>query len=377
MARHIVIITTSYPITSDGSEAAGAFAHDFVDALAREANVSVIAPGQDNAVYSSGEITVYRYWTPQGKPLSTLNPLNPLQLVQIILVLIAGFRAARMLHKTEANVDFVFCLWIFPSGLWGSWLARKRKISYGTWSLGSDIWRLSRIAGLRQVMQNILSRSLVNFADGYQLCGDVKELSNKHCEFLPSSRNIPVIEKSLNTAGPFKLGFLGRWHENKGIDILLDALSHLDENDWEKISLVTIAGGGPQDELVRQGIEDLSNLGRPVELKSYLAQQEAARFIASNDYMLLPSRFDSIPVIFSDALSNSSPLVSTPVGDMPGLIERYQCGVLADGFSALDFAQAIKVAIASSPAQYIGKREELLLDFSTSQSVKKLLDKIE
>ncbi len=377
MTRHIVIITTSYPITSDGSEAAGAFAHDFVAALAKEASVSVIAPGQDNEIKNNGDVTIYRYWTPQGKPLSTLNPLNPVQLVQIARVLLAGFRAARMLHKSEAKLDFIFCLWIFPSGLWGSWLARKRKINYGTWSLGSDVWRLSRIAGLRQLLQSILSGSLVNFADGHQLCSDVKELSKEHCEFLPSCRNMPVLEKSINTTGPYKLGYLGRWHENKGTDILLDALSQLDEKAWDNISLVTIAGGGPLDELVRQGARELSDLGRPVEVKNYLGQEEAAEFIASHDYILLPSRLDSIPVIFSDALGNSSPLVSTPVGDMPALIDRYQCGVLADGFSASEFARAIKVAVSSNPGQFLGMREELMLEFSPGQSARKLLDNIE
>ena len=93
--------------------------------------------------------------------------------------------------------------------------------------------------------------------------------------------------------------------------------------------------------------------------------------------MLLPSRLDSIPVIFSDALGHSSPLVSTPVGDMPVLIDRYQCGVLADGFSASEFARAIKVAVSSNPGQFLGMREELMLEFSPGQSARKLLDNIE
>ena len=374
MTRHIVIITTSFPIDCDGSEAAGAFAHDFVESLSRGTKVSVIAPGFRSEQETNNGISVYRYWTPRNKPLSTLNPLNPFQLMQILMVLVSGFRATSMLNKTTDSIDFVFCLWVFPSGLWGRWLAKSRNVQYGTWALGSDIWSLSKIPVLGQVIKRILTKSSSNFADGFSLASDVQTISGKHCDFLPSSRHIPIIEKKPNTQGPFKLGFLGRWHENKGIDILIDALSLLEDDDWSRINKVTLAGGGPLQDLVSSSVQELSSKGRAVELRGFLDQQQAADFISEHDYILLPSRKDSIPVILSDAIRNYSPLISTPVGDMPELITKYNCGILSFGFSAVEFSEAIKMALSTAPGQFLKKREILISDFSVDHSAAKLLE---
>ncbi len=44
---------------------------------------------------------------------------------------------------------------------------------------------------------------------------------------------------------PYRLAFLGRWHPNKGTDLLLDALHQLRDEDWHRIEAVRIAGGAP------------------------------------------------------------------------------------------------------------------------------------
>ncbi len=85
----------------------------------------------------------------------------------------------------------------------------------------------------------------------------------------------------------------------------------------------------------------LANGGRPVRIGGYLDKNEAASLIGWADYLLLPSRIESIPVIFSDAMQLGTPVVATPVGDLASLHERFEFGVLAAAASEADFCSAI------------------------------------
>ena len=62
-----VLVTSSYPITGDGSEAAGSFVRDLAHELARHGPCRVVAPGNQNDVENETKsLTVYRYRAPHG-----------------------------------------------------------------------------------------------------------------------------------------------------------------------------------------------------------------------------------------------------------------------------------------------------------------------
>jgi glycosyltransferase involved in cell wall biosynthesis len=80
-------------------------------------------------------------------------------------------------------------------------------------------------------------------------------------------------------------------------------------------------------------------------LGGYLDKQEAADLIAWTDYLLVPSRVESIPVIFSDAVQLLTPIVATPVGDLPRLLEKFRYGVISSEISAPAYADALRSAL--------------------------------
>ena len=159
------------------------------------------------------------------------------------------------------------------------------------------------------------------------------------CRQLDGKRSQP-----LAVGPPYKLLFLGRWHVNKGIDLLLDALDRLEPADWERISEVHIAGGGPLASLVEDRIRGLQAQSRPVRLSGYLDRGQASAALAQADRLLLPSRIESIPVVFSDALAFGIPVISMPVGDLPELLAQGG-GWLADQVTGDAFAAAIRESL--------------------------------
>jgi glycosyltransferase involved in cell wall biosynthesis len=365
-----LIITTSYPTDVSGKKFAGCFVKSFCQDLADSDRVIVIAPGKIRESIS-GNIIEYRYYDPR-KPLSLLNTYNLLDIVRILRVIISGFMLTRRVLKLYPDIKHVFAMWIFPSGFFAKFATKGTKIEYSTWALGSDIWELGKNKIPRLLIKMILKDAKESFADGYKLCSDVTAISGKPTRFMASCRRLKLGNEikihSLN--GPYSLTFLGRWHKNKGVDILLNSLKELSDDDWKLISSVTIAGGGPLAEIVMREINKLKQLGRPVEVLRYLNEIEVVKLFHKTDYLMIPSRIESIPVVFSDALQCSCPVVAMPVGDLPRIYSMAQFGVLAEGVTIEDYTVAIRKGLSVSPGSFMSARELLLEYFDQAKIVK-------
>ena len=222
--KHIAIITTSFPERNPGSEAAGSFVEDFAEALSKQVRVTVIAPGLSRRKDEyRPNLTIRRFSVPR-LPLSLLNPVNPAHWPLITRTLCSGQNAVQRL-VVELKIDHILALWVLPSGYWARSMWKRYGIPYSAWALGSDIWTLGKIPLVKEMLKIVLRDSFSCFADGYILKKDVEKLSGRSCEFLASARRLPIVgEKNLSISPPYKLAYLGRWHHNKGTDILLDSL---------------------------------------------------------------------------------------------------------------------------------------------------------
>ena len=349
---HIVLVTTSYPDAQTGSEAAGGFVADFAQALSKHARVSVVAAtASASSVRKESEVSVHRFRV-RCWPLSLLRPYNPTDWWAIYSTLRDGRKTLRSLVETD-RPDYILALWALPSGHWARSMSQEYGVPYGVWALGSDIWSLGRIPVLRSYLKRVLADAAHRYADGLQLGSDVEQLSGAPCDFLPSARRLRV-EHARDPADkpPYRLAFLGRWHSNKGVDIFLEALLRLTDDDWAKISEVRIRGGGPLEAEVHGLVTQLQDQGRPVDLDGYLDADAATELITWTDYLVLPSRVESIPVIFSDAAQLGRPLVATPVGDLPRLFDQHEFGILAAAPSVAAFADALRKALMTRPSKF-------------------------
>lgn len=345
----LVLVTSSFPISGDGSEAAGAFVADLVEALSEHIPVRVVAPGRhDKQEQWSTGVDVFRYATPD-RPLSTLRPWHPKEAWSTLKVLNAGGRATEAAVASGPTAHLL-ALWALPCGEWARRAAARHGIGYSVWTLGSDIWSLGRIPLIRARLRTILRGASHCWSDGLKLAEDTRAIAGREVEFLPSTRRIDRVRTvPARTAPPYRLLFLGRWHPNKGVDLLLQALEFLADEDWGLIESVLIAGGGPLNDEVLRGVAALKAQGRSVVVTGYLERSAAEDAMISSDWLLIPSRIESIPVVFSDAMKLGCPVISTPVGDLPGLVaSEPESGLLAESISPVHFSAAISRALRSS-----------------------------
>ena len=374
---HVVLVTTSYPDSQSGSEAAGGFVADFAQQLARHVRVSVVAAtAAAPSVRTEGSVETHRF-SVRRWPLSLLRPYHPADWWPIVATLREGQKTLREVVETN-RPDYILALWALPSGHWAKSMLRQFGIPYGIWALGSDIWSLGRVPILRSYLRAVLKGATHRYADGLQLGNDVQEISGLPCEFLPSARSLPKLEvANVAASPPYRIAFLGRWHPNKGVDIFLESLSILSPEDWARVAEVRIHGGGPLEAEVRGMAGELRALGHPVSVGGYLDTAEATELIAWSDYLMLPSRVESIPVVFSDAAQLGRPLVATPVGDLPRLFDQHEFGILAAGAEAGAFASALKRALDTPPSRFQSSLAAAAEEFDIAAIVARFAQQLE
>ena len=372
---HIVVITTSFPHNNSGDEAAGTFVADFVEELASHVQVTVLAPGNETKLEDGKAYHIQRFAVPR-LPLSLLSPANIFDWISIIRIILSGTRAINSILKRRP-CNSILALWVLPSGLWAKYASKRFGMPYSTWALGSDIWVLGKIPLVRGLLKNILHTSQYCFADGYILKEDVERISQRNCIFMASSRRLTVSKnKNIAIEPPYKMAFLGRWHVNKGVDLLLEALGMLDENAWSKIEQIRICGGGPLEMDVSKAIDVLHFNGRPVYKSGFLDKSQATELLMWADYILIPSRIESIPVVFSDAMQCGVTVITTPVGDLPRIVKKYDVGILAANVSSDAIYNAICRALHKSPSEFYTKTQLASQEFNIKRIVKQYLEYI-
>lgn len=368
MSESLAVVTSSFPIRGDGSEAAGSFVADTVDELSKSLPIRVVAPGPTTArEHWTDRLEVFRYAAP-SQPLSTLKPWRPADFRSIVRVLRAGLAATRAAAATGVPASHILALWGLPCGEWARRVACENGIAYSVWLLGSDVWTLGRIPILRGRLARVIREAACAYADGYKLADDARRIARAPVTFLPSTRRIGMSDPPPPRAQPpYRLLFLGRWHPNKGVDLLLDALAMLDDDNWKSIESVAIQGGGPMEPLVRQRADGLRAAGRPVVAGRFLTKPEAEDAIVQADWVLIPSRIESIPVIFSDAMKLGRPVIATPVGDLPAILKQNRCGVIAETADALAYRRALAVSLNAPSHMFTGEvaTEALRFDLRT------------
>lgn len=345
---------------------------DLAEQLSEWIQVSVVAPGTvTDIVEQANGLRVYRFRAPP-KPLSALRPWHPVDAVAIVRVMRGGLRSTRQ-AVADVQPARIIALWGLPSGEWARRVSLETGIPYSVWTLGSDIWTLGRLPLVRHWLRRVLSEADACYSDGLALAEETRAIAQRHVEFLPSTRRISSTTSSLPRSGPpYRLLFLGRWHPNKGVDLLLGALERLGADDWQRIEAVEICGGGPMKDLVHDAVARLRLNGRPVELCGYLDKIAAGHALERADWVLIPSRIESIPVVFSDAMKVGRPVITMPVGDLTSLAARGG-GITAGEVSVQGYVGALRRALGTSTTVFSLGISKLAEQFSLAGTARRLL----
>jgi glycosyltransferase involved in cell wall biosynthesis len=294
---------------------------------------------------------------------------SPIGLLQLGSVLALGTLAATRLVR-RFKPDHVLCFWVFPPGLWAEAACRLSKTPYSVWALGSDIWVLGKVPGMPAVLSKLGRSASKRYADGLVLADDFAKICQRDVEFLPTSRVVTPPAGETVGAGGYYL-YLGRYHPNKGIDILIEALGKV-RGELPSDFRLRVHGFGPLEEAIKRRVRELQ-LENVVEILGPTPASEVETILRRARGLIIPSRIESVPLVLSDGLQMELPLLVTDVGDMGTLVRKYDAGVVCRP-EADDMAAAL-LRFLKEPPPSGGRALRELLDIRGS--VRRFLQDIE
>jgi glycosyltransferase involved in cell wall biosynthesis len=153
-------------------------------------------------------------------------------------------------------------------------------------------------------------------------------------------RSADEVRRRLGAGDRPLLVCVARLHPQKGLDVLVDAAARLAGR--QPPPLVVIVGEGPlegelRDQIAQLGLADVIRLTGPSE--------HAADELAAADVVVVPSRWESGPLVVAEALQLGRPVVATPVG--------FVGEVIADGRSGRIIPIGDPTALASTIADLL------------------------
>jgi len=378
---NICLITSSFPSRPDDVVQAP-FLIDFMEGLKKRGH-RVLVFTQDRQGEKEEFLKDVRVkwfpWIRSKKPLAQLNPFNPLDLFKILSLFYNG-RRELFPFISENKIEACLALWVLPGGYFANRAFRRTKIPYSVWSLGSDIYRYGRNPFLYQMMRRIIQEARGVFADGFDLSRRIEERFGRNCFFLATTRTIPF-PLSFSKGGrrrlagdPYRFLFVGRIEKVKGIDLLLQSMTYLKE---EKVSVhLTVVGRGAMEGWARNFIEE-KVLEQQVSWMGNVPDKTLASLYESSDCVVIPSRSESIPLVFSEALRFNKDLIVTDVGDMGMLGRRYEVARVIPPESVIALKESMKKRVElqnkDKEVRDGGRREELKRLFDIETSVERFL----
>jgi glycosyltransferase involved in cell wall biosynthesis len=320
---NICILTSSFPSRPDDIVQAP-FLIDFIEGLRKRQHQVFLFTQDRNGVKEEFLEGVHIKWFPWMKskrPLVQLNPMNPLDCVRIGSLLHNGQRELFSYVK-ENKIEACLALWVLPSGYFANRAYRQTGVPYSVWALGSDIYRYGRYPFLYPVMKRIVWEARGVFADGFDLSKRVEQRFGRKCFFLATTRALSETKKEMEKkpSPTYLFLFIGRLEKVKGLDLLLQSMALLTE---EALDIhLTIVGKGRLQEWAKVFVRQ-KGLGKRVSMVGNISDEALASLYASADCVVIPSRSESIPLVFSEAIRFNKELIVADVGDMGMLGRQY------------------------------------------------------
>ena len=157
--------------------------------------------------------------------------------------------------------------------------------------------------------------------------------------------------------GVRRILFLGNLIERKGISDLLHAAASLppETKPWQ----LTAAGGGDIERY--RGLAASLGIGERVHFVGWVDQARARTLLAESDALALPSYDEGLPLVILEALGMGTPVLCTPVGAIPEVLEDGRTALFARPGDRADLAHALRRMVDDDALRGTLSREGLAL----------------
>jgi glycosyltransferase involved in cell wall biosynthesis len=202
-------------------------------------------------------------------------------------------------------------------------------------------WLLNRIAG---------SKNIILATGGGS---EFPSAKNKNIKWIfSSSINREIISKiarkrilMAENSNKFKIGFLGRIEEGKGLRELLAGFNDLQSERFYELELKIAGDGSILSELMQ------CNKNVNVTFCGKLNRNEVFDFLDGINLFVFPSSSEGFPKVVLEAMATGLPIITSNVSILPELVETNNCGLILDEISSKAIVSSI-LDVLSDPVSY-------------------------
>jgi glycosyltransferase involved in cell wall biosynthesis len=329
----ILVVTSQFPIAGEPNR--GRPILQTVRALSRRAEVRVISP-----------VARYPRWArPRSYLFRAADPAHAVPGCDVRYVEYPalpalsrpfnGWLCARTLHAPlrEFAPDVVLSYWLYPDAYGAMRAAQRAGVPLVVGARGSDLRVRDAISQrLTRPVLHAAQRILVVSEDLGRVAVRDYGADSARIRAIPNGCDASIFHPQPREAARAGLGvdaeaelvvYVGRLVPEKGLSELLDAATML-APQRPRLRLALIGDGPMRAELEGRLAADPS---LRVALPGALGPQEVARWMAAADLVTLPSYSEGHPNVLVEALACGRPVVATPVGGIPEVVDA-DCGVL-------------------------------------------------
>jgi glycosyltransferase involved in cell wall biosynthesis len=134
-----------------------------------------------------------------------------------------------------------------------------------------------------------------------------------------------------------------------------------------------IVGGGPLEREIRARVEMLG-LTRAVRMPGF--RLDGRRFMGAMDVYLMTSAYEGLPIALLEAMALGKPVVSTPVGGIPEVLQSGRTGLLAPVGAIDDLADCV-IRLLDDPALRVRMGQEAAANIERHHHVRDRVRAIE
>lgn len=347
----ILIVTSQFPIAGEPNR--GRPVYQTVRELARLAQVRVLSPVARYPRWARPRSYLYR----ESDAAHAVEGCDVRYLDYPALPALSrpfnGRLCARVLHAPLRDFapDVVLSYWLYPDAYGAMRAAARAGLPLVVGARGSDLRvrdRLSRaltrpvLRAARRIL--VVSEDLGRVAvEGYGADPARIRTVPNGCDaaiFHPQDR--ADARTALGLPGDARvIAYVGRLVPEKGLRELLDAVDALVASDPSIV--LALIGEGPMRAEIESRIAALP-AGR-VHLAGAQPPREVARWMAAADVVTLPSYSEGHPNVLVEALACGRPVVATPVGGIPEVVDAAS-GLLVPARDAAALAAGLGEALA-------------------------------
>ena len=302
-----------------------------------------------------------------------------LQLLAIPYIINGFFKCLKICRKWRPDV--IHAHWPFPHAYIALGAAKLFRIPLVLNFHGAELLLIRKKKWVKPLLKFAIGQAQAVFANSSFTAGKIKAIRNVDVEWSPYGttldgdgghpRNAPVAH-AVN--GKFKVLFVGRHIERKGICYLIEAARYLSADKFEirivgegdlteelKAQAAQLEGSVILSEAHQGGAEGSSPEHRPASIvfTGKLVAPELAREYREANVFVLPAIVDhkgdteGLGVVLIEAMELGLPIIASNVGGIPDVVVNNESGILVPEKDPVALADAIK-RIESDP-QYTAR----------------------